>query len=149
MARSRSTGKTKGGGRGSPEAIAKRRAARHLNSLFGEGGRSAGALDGRTEKRRRRLLAELKDGRNGRALKAIEILTHTNELLELGETLSSIRKAGAKPRKMNISDNNQEDVVQATQAEYNFRPEAWKMLGVDISGTEAGAGKRGRKKRAS
>lgn len=143
MARSRSTSKTKGGGRGSPEAIAKRRAARHLNSLFGEGGRAAGQLDGRTEKRRRRLLAELKDGRNGRALKAIEILTHTNELLELGETLSSIRKAGAKPRKMDISETDH-DVVQQTQNEYNFRPEAWKMLGIDIGG---GEGKRGRKKR--
>jgi hypothetical protein len=147
VARSRSTSKSKGGGRGSPEAIAKRRAARHLNSLFGEGGRSAGALDGRTEKRRRRLLAELKDGRNGRPLKAIEILTHTNELLELGETLSSIRKAGAKPLKSSITDSDR-DVIMSTQTEYGFRPEAWKMLGVDISGGES-AGKRGRKKKAS
>jgi hypothetical protein len=145
VAKSRSTSKTKGGGRGSPEAIAKRRAARHLNSLFGEGGRAAGQLDGRTEKRRRRLLEELKDGRNGRALKAIEVLTHTNELLELGETLSTIRKAGAKPRKMEISEEDQ-DVVQATQSEYNFRPEAWKMLGIEVGGTD---GKRGRKKRSA
>lgn len=145
MARSRTTSKSKGGGRGSPEAIAKRRAARQLNSLFGEGGRSGGALDGRTEKRRRRLLAELKDGRNGRPLKAIEILTHTNELLELGETLSSIRKAGAKPLKTAPADIDRA-VIEATQQEYNFRPEAWKMLGIEVGGE--GGGRRGRKKKA-
>jgi hypothetical protein len=147
VARSRSTGKNKGGGRGSPEAIAKRRAARHLNSIFGEGGRSGGALDGRTEKRRRRLLQELKEGRQGRPLKAIEILTHTNELLELGETLSSIKKAGAKQIKTALSDADR-DVVESTQAEYGFRPEAWKMLGIDIGGAAEAAPRRGRKKKA-
>ncbi len=48
--------------RGSPEAIEKRRAARLFNDILG--GRSAGAkkLDGRTEKRRQRLLRELEAG---------------------------------------------------------------------------------------
>jgi hypothetical protein len=143
VARSRTTTKSKGGGRGSPEAIAKRRAARQLNTIFGGEGRSSGALDGRTEKRRRRLLAELKEGRNGRPLKAIEILTHTNELLELGETLTSIKKAGAKPLKGAPAEVDH-DIVESTQREYNFRPEAWKMLGVDLGGESA---RRGRKKK--
>ena len=72
------------GGRGSAEAIEKRRVARQLNSLFGGGGRPSGKLDGRTEKRRQRLLKELKDGKGDQPLKPIEIITHANELLEMG-----------------------------------------------------------------
>lgn len=146
MGKSRTTRKSKGGGRGSPEAIAKRRAARTLNSLFGER-RSVGArIDGRTEKRRRRLLAELRDGRGGQPLKAIEVLTHTNELLAMGETLSSIRKAGAKPLEVELDDSDME-IVRQTQQEYQFRPEAWTMLGVEIA--EDGTPVRKSRKKAS
>ena len=75
----RSTAKKTSGGRGSAEAIEKRRAARQLNSLFsGESKRSKG-LDGRTEKRRQRLLKELKEGRRGKPLKAIETVAHIRE----------------------------------------------------------------------
>src|ERR1700722_14776112 len=48
--------------RGSPEAIEKRRAARLFNDVLGGRGASAQKLDGRTEKRRQRLLKELADG---------------------------------------------------------------------------------------
>ena len=48
--------------RGSPEAIEKRRAARQFNDVLGGRGASAQKLDGRTEKRRQRLLKELEDG---------------------------------------------------------------------------------------
>ena len=65
-----------GKGRGSPEAVEKRRSARALNALFSA---ASGGLDGRTERRRKRLLAELKDGRGGEALSAIEVLTHAAE----------------------------------------------------------------------
>ncbi len=143
MARKRATTKSNGTRRGSPEAIAKRRAARSLNSLFGEGLRSGPTLDGRTEKRRQRLLKELREGRGGRPLKAIEILTYTNELLGLGETLGSIKKSGAKPLRMDLGPQAQQ-VIQQTQHEYGFHPDAWRMLGVELGGE--GGGKRGRRK---
>src|SRR5262245_37045434 len=96
VAKARTAKKGSGGGRGSIEAIEKRRAARQLNSVFTGGAKQGGVLDGRTEKRRRRLIKELKEGKNGKILKPIEIVSHTHELLELGETLSSLRKAGVK-----------------------------------------------------
>ena len=140
MAKRRSTSK-KATGRGSAEAIAKRRAARQLNQLFNEGGSAGRTLDGRTEKRRRRLLDELKKGRKGSPLKAIEILSHTQELLELGETLSSIKKSGAKALKVTLSDADMA-IVHATQKEYGFRDEAWRMLGVSLKQPKpAGAAK--------
>lgn len=139
--------KSKGGGRGSPEAVAKRRAARSLNTMFGSAG-AGPTRDGRTEKRRQRLLTELQEGeRNGRPLKALEVLVNTNELLELGETLSSIRKRGAKPLKAELSDEDME-IVHRTQQEYGFRPEAWKMLGVDLGGPTGTPARRSRKKAA-
>jgi hypothetical protein len=149
VARRRSTSK-KGTGRGSAEAIAKRRAARQLNQLFTEGGGAGRALDGRTEKRRRRLLEELKKGRKGTPLKAIEILSHTQELLELGETLSSIKRTGVKPLKVTLGDADMA-IVHATQKEYGFRDEAWRMLGLSLKQPKAAgapkAAKRGKRPR--
>ncbi len=49
--------------RGSPEAIEKRRVARVFNDILGGSGSAAGKLDGRTEKRRQRLLSELEAGK--------------------------------------------------------------------------------------
>jgi len=145
VARSRKTSKTKSGGRGSKEAIAKRRAARQLNQLFSEGGNRGRGLDGRTEKRRQRLLKELKEGKKGKPLKAIEVLTHTHELLELGETITSIKKTGAKPVKAELNAEDME-IVEATQKEYGFREDAWKMLGVSLGSAGRGAKKKTAKK---
>lgn len=131
------------GGRGSAEAIEKRRVARQLNTLFGGPGNPAGKLDGRTEKRRQRLLKELKEGRAGQALKPIEIVCHANELLSLGETLSSIRKNGVKAARVDLVDTGEkaETVLRAQEA-YGFRPEVWKLLGIDLAELEpADAGK--------
>src|SRR6476620_5391427 len=79
--------------RGSPEAIEKRRAARMFNDVLG-GNAAGGRLDGRTEKRRQRLLQELESGlaRGSRELKPLDVLSRVQELLELGEPLASIRK---------------------------------------------------------
>src|SRR5688572_26439952 len=78
--------------RGSAEAIEKRRVARELNRMLSA--ESGGvAADGRTEKRRQRLLRELREGRRGEALKPIDILQHAHELLELGENITSVKKA--------------------------------------------------------
>ncbi|MFT3921978.1 MAG: hypothetical protein QM778_05540 [Myxococcales bacterium] len=126
------------GGRGSAEAIEKRRVARQLNTLFGGPGNPAGKLDGRTEKRRQRLLKELKEGRAGQALKPIEIVCHANELLSLGETLTSIRKNGLKASRIDLVDSSEkaETVLRAQEA-YGFRPEVWKLLGIDLAELES------------
>ena len=117
--------------RGSPEAIAKRRVARALNRLFEEGGTGA-ALDGRTLKRKKRLMKELKEGKRGKPLKALEVLAHTTELLELGETLTSLRKLKPKlPPTPPLSDDTKA-IYAETQKNYGFDPKAWKLLGVDI-----------------
>ena len=121
------------GGRGSAEAIEKRRVARQLNTLFGGGGPGSGKLDGRTEKRRQRLLRELKEGKGGKELKPIEIVTHANELLEMGETLSSIRKNGLRAPKIELAASPERvETVLRTQEAYGFRAEVWKLLGIDL-----------------
>jgi hypothetical protein len=122
------------GGRGSAEAIEKRRVARQLNTLFGGGGGQSGKLDGRTEKRRQRLLKELREGKAGQPLKPIEIVTHANELLEMGETLPGIRKNGVKMPKLDLDGTpDKVDTVLRAQEAYGFRPEVWKLLGLDIA----------------
>jgi hypothetical protein len=125
-------------GRGRPEAVEKRRTARELNTLLG--GASDKKLDGRTEKRRKRLVKELKTGRRGTPLKPIEVVSHVDELLEIGETLSSLRKQGVKARKTEASPEVL-DAVKRTQKAYGFRPEAWKMLGVTVEGAKKGPGR--------
>jgi hypothetical protein len=117
--------------RGSPEAIAKRRAARQFNDVLGGRGASAQKLDGRTEKRRQRLLKELEDGvaRGHRDLKPLDVLQRVQELMDLGETLSSIRKV-AKVRKTNIAPDAILSVVQRLHEAYKFRPEAYRFVGI-------------------
>lgn len=117
--------------RGSPEAIEKRRAARLFNDvLAGQGG--AGRLDGRTEKRRQRLLHELEAGlaRGSRELKPLDVLTRVQELLELGENLSTIRKV-AKVRKLAVAPELVAEVVTRLHRAYGFRPEAYRFVGID------------------
>ena len=131
--------------RGSPEAIAKRRAARALNRLFEEGG-ATGNLDGRTLKRKRRLLKELKEGKGGKPLKALEVLTRANELLSLGETLTSLRRLKPQLPPTPVINDASAAVYLETQKNYGFSPKAWKLLGVDINAL--GEAKKPRKKRS-
>jgi len=116
--------------RGSPEAIEKRRAGRLFNDVMG-GRSSAGKLDGRTEKRRQRLLRELETGkaRGSRDLKPLDILQHVQELLELGEPLASIRKV-AKVKKNSIPPEAIVGVVERLHRAYGFRPEAYRFVGI-------------------
>lgn len=124
-------------GRSSAEAIEKRRVARQLNVLFGEGDARDAKRDGRTEKRRQRLLRELKEGRGGRPLKPIEIITHADELLSLGETLTSLRKNGVRSAPPESSFSSEQlEAVRRVQSAYGFHPEVWKLLGVDVRGGE-------------
>lgn len=117
--------------RGSPEAIAKRRAARSLNTLFARGASSNG-MDGRTLKRKKRLLEELKNGKGGSTIKAHEVLSHVTELLGMGESLTTIRALKPRlPPPLGVTDENV-SIIKETQASYNFDPRAWKFLGVDL-----------------
>jgi hypothetical protein len=152
MAKQKKSAKSSGG-RGSAEAIRKRKVARHLNSIFaGEGGTDS-KLDGRTEKRRKRLVVELSKGKDGEALKPMDVVTHVNELLSIGETSASLRKQGVKPRKIEL-DSARVAAVEEAQAAYKFRSEAWRFLGIEMDESnrvktgEAPKGKRGPRKKS-
>ncbi len=136
------------GRRGSAEAIEKRRVARQLNTLFGARDSQAGKLDGRTEKRRQRLLKELKEGKRGQPLKPIEIVTHAHELLDMGESLATIRKNGLKGSRIELDGDPQKAAaVRRTQEAYGFHPEVWKLLGVDLEALGPRADPTGAKKK--
>jgi hypothetical protein len=118
--------------RGSPEAIEKRRAARMFNDVLGGRGSASGKLDGRTEKRRQRLMKELEDGmaRGARELKPLDVLQRVQELIDLGEPLSSIRKV-AKVKKANLPPESVVEVVGRLQKAYAFRPEVYRFVGIN------------------
>ena len=143
--------------RGSPEAIEKRRVARLFNDILGGRGAGPHKRDGRTEKRRQRLMRELEAGkaRGARELKPLDVLQRVNELLDLGEPLSSIRKI-AKVRKGAVPAEEMVDVVGRLHKAYGFRPECYRFVGVDdevLRGAgvlDAASPKRGRlRKRAA
>ena len=117
--------------RGSPEAIEKRRAARMFNDVLGGRGAAANKLDGRTEKRRQRLLRELENGttRGSRELKPLDVLQRVQELLDLGEPLSSIRKVSKIKRPL-VSPDAIVGVVERLHKAYGFRPEAYRFVGI-------------------
>jgi hypothetical protein len=117
--------------RGSPEAIEKRRAARLFNDVLGGRGGRPGKRDGRTEKRRQRLMRELESGkvRGAHELKPLDVLQRVHELLELGEPLRSIRKV-AKVRKTAVPPETILEVVGRLHKAYGFRPECYRFVGV-------------------
>jgi len=135
--------------RGSPEAIEKRRAARMFNDVLGGRGNASSKLDGRTEKRRQRLLRELEAGtaRGSRELKPLDILQRVQELLELGEPLSAIRKV-SKVRKSQLSADAVVDVVERLHKAYGFRPEVYRFVGIgdDVLKSAGVVGERPRKR---
>ena len=126
---SRIRGKTTKG-RASEGAVAKRRAARQLNRVLTDA-QDAARLDGRTEKKRRRLVAELVEGRRGEPLKPIDAVCHVHELLELGETMASIKRQGVKMRRTPLTAEVRAAVTEA-QGAYEFRREAWLILGIRL-----------------
>jgi len=140
--------------RGSPEAIEKRRVARVFNDILGGRGAAAHKLDGRTEKRRQRLLKELEAGkaRGSRELKPLDILQRVQELMDLGEPLSSIRKV-TKVRKSAVPPEAIVGVVSRLHRAYSFRPEVYRFVGIGEevlreAGVLETAGRRGRAKKA-
>lgn len=138
--------------RGSPEAIEKRRVARVFNDILGGRGAAAHKLDGRTEKRRQRLLKELEAGkaRGSRELKPLDVLQRVQELMDLGEPLSSIRKV-TKVKKSAVAADSIVEVVERLHRAYSFRPEVYRFVGIGeevlrAAGVLADAAKRGRGK---
>ena len=101
-----------------------------FNDVLG-GGSAAGKLDGRTEKRRQRLMKELEAGtaRGARELKPLDVLQRVQELMDLGEPLSSIRKV-AKVRKVSIPPESMVEIVGRLQRAYAFRPEVYRFVGI-------------------
>ena len=117
--------------RASAEAIEKRRAARAFNDLVLGGPRPG--RDGRTEKRRQRLLRELRDGtaRGGRReLKPIDVLARVQALLDLGEPLASIKKACAAARPLEVTPELVDSVGRLHEA-YRFAPETYRFVGIE------------------
>ena len=116
--------------RGSPEAIEKRRAARFFNDVLGGRGAAGQRLDGRTQKRRQRLLRELETGkaRGTRDLKPLDVLLRVQELLDLGEGISALRKV-VKVKKIGLGDDVPLAISRLHKA-YNFRPEVYRFVGI-------------------
>lgn len=129
-------------GRGSKQAVEKRRAARALNAVVDSLGGGV-ELDGRTERRKRRLVKELVSGRRGAPLKAIDFVAHVSELMALGESPASLRRMGVKARKVPL-DPALLTAVERTQAAYGFDLRAWKMLGIKAPGLAVDRGRKPR-----
>src|SRR5207249_12258203 len=65
-------------------------------------------------------------------LKPLDVLQRVQELMDLGEPVSAIRKV-AKVRKSIISAESTDsivDVVERLHKAYNFRPEAYRFVGI-------------------
>lgn len=119
-------------GRGSPEAVQKRRVARRFNDLLTGGGRATSeSRDGRTEKRRARLLRDLAKGQGKQGqLKPIDVLTNVNELLELNEPIASIRKNLKTKLSLPGSPEQVVKALRDVHAAYGFKPDAYRLLGL-------------------
>ncbi|MFO0650985.1 MAG: hypothetical protein U0326_32465 [Polyangiales bacterium] len=118
--------------RGSPEAVEKRRLARKLNKLLTVGSDPSALSDGRTERRRQRLLKELEEGTrtDPPTLKPIEVLQHAHDLLTLGEPLASIRKVVRLPARPTVDPDEARALLAKLQSAYSFRPEVYEFLGL-------------------
>jgi hypothetical protein len=83
-------------------------------------------------------------------MKPIDLLQRVNELLEMGEKVSSVRKVVHARQARNFPENRAAEVLKEVHAAYRFRPEAYRFLGVphetlvDAKLIPAGAPRRGR-----
>jgi hypothetical protein len=123
---------TKADSRASRGAIDKRRAARRFNEVLLSGAGSGHGRDGRTEKRRQRLLKELADGKakgGKQELKPIDVLLRVQALLSLGESVASIKKARRVPRPVAETDDLIDGVRRLHEA-YDFAEEVYQFVGI-------------------
>lgn len=140
--------------RGSPEAVEKRRVARQFNTLLTGGSGTATHRDGRTEKRRARLLKELKDGksRGGGSLKPLDVIMRVQELLGIGETMGSLRKV-VKTKFTTVEGDDAVELLTRLHKAYSFPAEAYRVVGLsnavlEEAGIVAGPPRPGRRKKA-
>jgi len=77
-------------------------------------------------------MRELESGkaRGSRELKPLDVLVRVHELLELGESLRSIRKV-ARLRKTAVPPEAMIEVVSRLHKAYGFRAECYRFVGVD------------------
>ncbi|MBL8602291.1 MAG: hypothetical protein JNK72_10255 [Myxococcales bacterium] len=117
--------------RGSPEAIARRVVARRLNDLLTHGEGPAAVEDGRTARRRRRLLDALARGtERPDGMKPIEILQAVDTLLGLGETVASLKKVVTLHARPALRPETAAALVAALASAYQFRLEAYAFVGL-------------------
>ncbi len=138
----------KRGGAGDPDVVKRRNLVRQLNRMLEEGSSARKKLDGRSEKRRKRLIEELKKGKKGKPLKPVDRVAHVHELLELGETLTSLRKQGVKFTRPQWTEETLA-FAERVQAELGYRPEAWRILGLVFDGGKAKEAPKGGRPRKS
>lgn len=122
-----------GNRRGSPEAVEKRRAGRSFNEVVSAVTGNGKQLDGRTAKRRLRLLRELRSGETVRkkTLKPLDILLRAEELLSLGEPLASLRDALKGKKRPKVSGPGVVEAVRKLHKAYGFRHEIYRFVGID------------------
>jgi len=114
--------------RGSPEAVAKRRAARALNTILTSGPSSSVKVDRRTERKRQRLLEELRSGLRGRSpLKPMDAVLAAHELLSMGTEYKAVRDAAGKKFRVKPSDRTEEmmNAVAQTEKAYSMGSRPW------------------------
>jgi len=90
-----------------------------------------------SNRKRRRLRMELERGRDGKPLKAVEVLTRVDELLALGEPFESLRRLDVKAPRRPKLDEQAVALIREAQQIYGFDPRAWKVLGVDLKRIDA------------
>ncbi len=118
--------------RASAGAVKKRVAARNLNDLLLGKKSEVPLRDGRTEKRRARLLAEVaKDG-----LKPVDLLLKVQELFDLGESYASMRKV-VPVRRLRSVPPGAVEAVASVMAAYALNADVYRFLGLPKAVLEA------------
>ncbi len=89
------------------------------------------ALDKRTARRLDRYRKELKSGKTskGKNLSPLDVAMMVNELLEYGETVTSIKKF-AKPRKAEFDHETLVGILNEMHPVYGYRADAYRFAGV-------------------
>lgn len=123
---------TKKNGRGSPEAVAKRRSARALNKLI-SGKSATGMTDGRFARTISRTLKEIDDGTkkgSKKPMKVVDLLHKVEAVLERGASPAAIRKVlHTKPLATNVNEQVQGALIEAQKA-YGFQKRTFVLLGL-------------------
>ena len=110
----------------------KRSIARRFNDVLSGHAPSAGKRDFRVERRLRRFRDELNKGetKTGMKLTALEIALRVHELLEAGDSVTSIRQLFT-PKAITYDRETMVELLKEMHPVYQYRPEAYRFAGVD------------------